>query len=142
MRTVARAVLFNAEGDPLNPELHQAAVEFCARELADKIDLKAYRNVWAVCREDKDGKLVEITGIGCGMFRYEIAVLRFLDSKSGHALTTRFNEMLCDGGVPKDTEILVFADANEAAERRCKAADEWISSWKAEPSRRLMVRVR
>ena len=145
MKTVVRPLHFEVVAGAVLPrdrELCELAMDFCRRELQGEINFADYRDVLLVCREDDNGDVIGITGIACGALRYDVPVLRFLDAKSGKKLMERINDRLEDAGLEPGTELFVFVDEKEAEEQRCPAQRDWIEHWRAEPSKRLSVRLK
>lgn len=145
MKTVVRPLHFEVVAGAMLPrdsELFELALDFCRRQLQGEISFADYRDVLVVYKEDNRGNVSAVTGIACGALRYDVPVLRFLDAKSGKKLMERINDRLEDAGLEPGTELFVFVDEKEAEEQRCPAQRDWIEHWRAEPSKRLSVRLK
>jgi hypothetical protein len=126
---------------PADEKLHAMTMEFCERELSDKVNLLDYKKVWVSAQVDADDKPVKITGIQCLDQVIDLPVSRYTDSKAAHLLSGRVDSYLADQGF-RGASVFVYISDSEKPEQRCRNWASWLSFWKAKPAQRWMVRVR
>jgi len=121
---------------PADPELHDKAVDFCARELAEEINLSELSKCWVAL---KDGEVVGVMGY---VLKPDVPVIRAIDvnalSLMGERLQSFFADMGCRG-----KEVLIHLARNEKPEQRCQGWRQvLVTEQHAVPADRYIVKVR
>ena len=126
---------------PRDPHLHQLAVEFAEKELAEPINFTDYRNVWVECECDDTGKPVKVEGLSVLQTIPDIPVFRSTGQRSAKMLIDRMNDYLHDQGA-RGQRVLLHISETEAPEQRCPKYLEWLAAVGAKPAERWAVVVK
>ena len=122
--------------EPADRPLHDAAVEYCYRELAKgrELNLTKLAKVW-VGLKDK-----EVFGISGYVLRPDIPLLRATDPEVLRALGHRMNDFLADNGARGNQAFLYIGD--EKPEQRCPEWKAVLKEFGATNAQRFLVEVR
>ena len=104
--------------EPKHPKLHDAAVNYCLKELAKgkDVDFSKLNKVWVGLKDD------EVMGV-CGyVMRADVPLIRATDADVLRAMAQRMNNFFSDSGI-RGQEIFMFI-GDEKPEQRC-------ADWKA-----------
>lgn len=120
--------------EPVDRKVHDAAVEFCKKNLADEVNFTKLAKVWVGI---KDG---EIQGI-CGyVLRPDIPLFRSLDYEVTAVMRKRMNDFFCDNGW-RGNQVFIYI-GNEAPEARCPDWRQSLKDCEAKSARRLLIEVK
>lgn len=120
---------------PTDPDLHDRAVDFCRRELAEQITLTDLSKVW-IAASDK-----EVQGILGYVLKPDVPVLRATTAEALRALANRYNDYLADMGA-RGKETFIHVSRNEKPEQKCPQWAQVLREWDAKLADRVTVRVR
>lgn len=122
--------------EPRDPKLHDAAVDFCNRELAKGKDLNLanFAKVWVGLEGD------EVKGIAGYVLRPDIPLLRSVSPDVLRALGHRFNSFFADQGA-RGQQVFLYI-GNEAPEQRCQDWRTVLKEFHPESGRRVLIEVR
>ena len=125
---------------PRDPELHNLAIEFASKELAETPDFSQYVRVW-VAAEMNGEKPVGVRGALGFTVRPDITLCRFLDRHAFLKLFERTNGYFADNGC-RGSEVLVYSSSTEGDEQRCPNWKETLQAVNAKPADRWLVTIR
>jgi len=120
---------------PLDPELHDAAVDFCRRELVEDINLSHLAKVWIA----KNG--ADVLGIMGYVLKPDVPVFRAIDPLALRLLAQRYNNFLADNGA-RGKETFIHIARREKPEQRCPDWNVVLREWGAKSADRVSVTVR
>ena len=122
--------------EPVDKKLHDAAVDYCNRELADGKDLNLtkFAKVWVGLKDE------EVFGISGYVLRPDVALLRATDAEVLRALGQRMNDFFADNGARGQQVFLYIGD--EKPEQRCPEWREVLKEFGAKSGQRFLVEVR
>ena len=122
--------------EPADRKLHDAAMEFAWRELADgeTLNFTKFAKVW-VGLKDK-----QVFGLAGYVLRPDVPLLRATDVDVLRALCQRMNSFFADNGA-RGQQALIYI-GNEKEEQRCPQWREMLREFKAEKARRFMIEVK
>lgn len=133
------------EGALLQPKdqaLHDLAVDYCKRELAEEINVARLQKCWVAVEMDGE-KYKAIHGI-CGyVLKIDIPVFRV---SGGHAvaatklLVDRMRAFFQDNGA-RGSEAFIHISSKETPEQRCHRWDESLRAVGAVPADRFSVKI-
>jgi hypothetical protein len=142
LNTVAIRILpldFMGQGallEPRDAKLHDAAVDFCNRELAagKDINLSKFAKVWVGLRDE------EVKGIMGYVLRPDVPLLRSTDGEVLRELGLRMNDYFADQGA-HGQEVFLYI-GNEKPEQRCMDWLKVLKEFHPKSARRLLVEIR
>lgn len=122
--------------EPADPKLHDAAFQYCLRELRDgaNLDFSKFAKVWV---GRKDG---EVFGISGYVLRPDIPLFRSTDVDVLRALGRRMNDYFSDQGA-RGREVFLYI-GNEAPEQRCPEWRGMLKEFGAKSGRRVVFEVK
>lgn len=120
---------------PKEPELHDKAVDFCNRELAEPVNLTELAKVWVAL----DGE--EVVGIMGYCLVPDVPVMRCTSEKSLRKLADRYNDFLADNGA-RGKHTFIYVNRGEKPECRCPGVERVLYEWGAKLADRVEVKVR
>jgi len=122
--------------EPADRKLHDAAMEFAWRELAEGKDLNLtkFSKVW-VGLKDK-----QVFGLAGYVLRPDVPLLRATDVDVLRALCQRMNIFFADNGARGQQAFIYIG--NEKEEQRCPKWREMLKEFGAKSARRFTVEVR
>ncbi len=121
--------------EPKHPKLHDAAVEYCLRELVKgkDVDFSKLSKVWVGIKNE------EIMGV-CGyVMRADVPLIRATDAEVLRAMVKRMNSFFSDSGI-RGQEVFVYI-GNEKPEQRCTAWKDVLKEVGAKSAHRFSVEV-
>lgn len=122
---------------PVNQKLHDDAVEYCHRELANghEVNLGKFSKVWVGLKDR------EVFGILGYVLKVDIPMMRATDADVLRALGKRINDYLADNG-SRGHEVFVHIGC-EKPEQRCP---QWshvlLKDFAAKPANRFSIEVK
>lgn len=120
---------------PVDPELHDKAVDFCRRELTEEINLTHLEKVWIALKND------EVVGVMGYVLVPDVPVMRATDEDALRELAERYNNFLADNRcLGKHTFIYVMR--GEKPECKCPGVVGVLKDWDAKLADRVVVKVR
>lgn len=121
---------------PKDEKLHDAAVDFCFRELADgkTVDLSKFSKVWVGMR---DGV---VRGIAGYVLKPDVPLLRVTDAEVLRAMGMRLNNFFADNGCRGQEAFLYIG--NEKPEQRCPEWRQVLCEFGAKSARRFAIEVK
>lgn len=130
--------------EPADRELHDMAVEYCARELegGDKLNLSKFAKVWLAV-EMADGKYKEVVGITGYVMRIDLPVFRVSGPNAVRAtkmLADRLHAFFQDQGA-RGHELFIHISSKERPEQRCERWEESLAAEGATPADRLAIKI-
>ena len=130
--------------EPVDPKLHDMAVEYCARELQNghELNLSKFQKVWVLVEMDGD-EYAEIHGISGWVWRVDIPVFRVTGRQVDRGtimLTERIRAFLQDNGA-RGSEAFLHISSKELPEQRCENWDKSLEMVGAVPADRFSVKV-
>ena len=122
--------------EPKDHKLHDAAMEYCWRELAKgkEVDFSKFAKVWVGL---KDGVVFGVAGY---VLRPDIPLFRATDCEVLRALAHRLNDWFADNGA-RGQEAFIYI-GNERPEQRCPEWRTALKEFSAKSARRVSVEVR
>lgn len=120
---------------PADPKLHDMAVEFCARELTEKVTLTDLAKVWVATENER------VLGILGYVLKPDVPLCRAVDAAALRALANRYNDFLADNGA-RGKETFIHVARNEKPSQKCPAWAEVLKEWDAKLADRVTVKVR
>lgn len=130
---------------PKDRELHQKAIEFAQKHLAEMPNFADYARVWvsADVATDEKGKEKPVLVHGALGFvmRPDVTLCRFLDRKALVGLYLRTNSYLADNGA-RGYEALVYVNPDEKPEQKCAQQEESLAALAAKPANRWAITIR
>jgi hypothetical protein len=120
--------------EPADPKLHDAAVEFCARNLRDQVNLSKFAKVWVGLKDEY------VFGIAGYVLRPDIPLFRATDADVLRALGYRLNSFFSDNGC-RGTQVFIHI-GNESPDQRCPEWRQVLKEFGAQSGRRVLVEVR
>jgi len=125
---------------PRDQELHDMAVEFCAKELKGEVNLTNYSHVWVACLVNHEGKRKKVVGITGWSLKVDISLFRSLDPQASLAMGKRINDHLNDSGC-RGHEVFLHLSSHESPEQRCANFVDTLKAFKAKPADRWAIEV-
>lgn len=133
---------FHGQGallEPVDHELHDKAVSYCAEQLAggDQLNLSRFNKVWVALA---DG---EVCGISGFVWRIDVPVFRVSGDHAVRAttwLTERMRAFFQDQGA-RGQEVFIHISGKETPEQRCQKWQESLDAVGAVPADRFSVKV-
>jgi hypothetical protein len=120
--------------EPADPKLHDAAVEFCARNLKDEVNLSKFQKVWIGLKDE------QVFGIAGYILRPDIPLFRATDAGVLRALGARLNSFFSDNGC-RSQQVFIYI-GNESPEQRCPEWRQVLKEFGAISGRRVLVEVK
>ena len=122
--------------EPRDHKLHDAAVDFCNRELAEgkNLNLAQFAKVWVGLRGE------EVKGIMGYVLRPDIPLLRSIDPEVLRELGLRINDFFADQGA-RGQEVFLYI-GNEKPEQRCTGWRTVLKDFNPKSGRRVLIEVR
>lgn len=120
---------------PADPELHDLAIDFCARELAEEVNLSQLNKVWLA----KDEK--QVLGIMGYVLKPDVPLMRATSVEALRLLAERYNAFLADNGA-RGKETFIYVSRREKPEQRCPGWDVVLREWQARVAQRVSITVR
>lgn len=103
---------------PKDPWLHDLAVDYCARELKDEVNLSQFNKVWVTAELDDSGKPMKIHGI-CGyVMRVDISMFRATHPGATAKMHHRLHQYFADQGI-LGHDVFIYLNEKETDEQRC-----------------------
>jgi hypothetical protein len=130
--------------EPKDRNLHDLAIEYCKRELADEINFVKLNKVWVTAVVDEAGKPIEVTGITGYVLKVDIPVFRVSGNnavRSTKMLEDRLHAHFADQGMIGQ-EVFLHISSKENPEQRCPNWEQSLIDAGATPADRLSVIVR
>lgn len=124
---------------PKNAKLHQAAVKFAEKELAEMPDFSGFNKVWLVGEFGEDEPVIQ-GALGFTM-RPDFVLNRFLNPEAILVGYERANDFLADNGC-MGQEVLIHMAANETPEQRCPQGLKTVLDIGARPADRWRILVK
>lgn len=125
---------------PMDRELHQLAVQFAEKHLADKPNYSELSRVWLAC-ECEGEKVKAVRGALGFTMRPDFTLARFLDRQALVTLYHRANGFLSDNGA-RGSDGLVYISSEEGPEQRCPQQLESLAALGAKPADRWLIKIR
>lgn len=121
---------------PKDANLHDAAMEFCWRELAKgkEVDFSKFAKVWV---GKKDG---EVKGVAGYVLRPDLPLFRATDCEVLRAMGRRLNDFFSDNGCRGQEAFLYIG--NEQPSQRCPNWRQMLAEFGAVSARRVAIEVR
>jgi hypothetical protein len=127
---------------PADAVLHDLAIEFCQKQLAEPVNLTKFQKVWAAVEMD-NGNPMQVIGVAGWINKIDIPLFRASGSDSVKASTLLIDRMRSyfqDQGC-RGAEAFIHISTKETPEQKC---DEWqrlLEYVKAEPGDRWSVTI-
>jgi hypothetical protein len=126
---------------PTDRALHQLAVEFAQKHLAEIPDYSSFTRVWVAAEVGADEKPIAIEGALGFTMRPDFTMARFLNKQALVTLYHRANAHLADNGC-RGSEGLVYVSSTEDPEQRCPQQAESLAALGAVPAERFLIKIR
>src|SRR5215471_11527463 len=120
--------LFFKDGEPTDADLFSLVTKYAEEHMTYKVDFTTYKNTWAACEVDEEGKPVRCLGILSMVFRADFPLCRFTDNAAVVKLVQRANDHLHDLYNQRGGEALICINKDDAPETRCTNYEEWMKS--------------
>lgn len=121
--------------EPVDRQLHDAAIDYCNRELVSRdINLAKFSKVWVGL---KDG---EVFGVSGYVLRPDVPLLRVTDGEVLRAMARRINDYFADNGA-RGTDAFLYI-GNEKPEQRCPEWRAVLKEFGAKASQRFLIEVK
>lgn len=122
--------------EPVDRKLHDAAVDFCAREIVTPVDFVKMAKTWVAV---EDGKVLGVMGY---VLRPDIPVIRATNEQALSMMAERLQSFFADQGW-RGGAVFVHISKAEKPEQRCAGwKNVLIAEQKAEPADRFAIKVR
>jgi hypothetical protein len=122
--------------EPKHPKLHDAAVDYCLRELAGgkDVDFSKFAKVWVGLKDE------EVFGV-CGyVLRPDVPLFRATDATVLRALAMRMNNFFADSGVRGQEAFIYIGD--EKPSQRCPEWKTVLKEFSATSAKRFSIEVK
>lgn len=126
---------------PRDRALHQLAIDFAQKHLAEMPNFADYSKVWVSADVDEKEKPVLVHGALGFVMRPDVVLCRFLDRKAFLGLYQRVNSHLADNGA-RGYEGFVYINPDEAPEQKCPQQTESLAALGAKPAHRWAITIR
>ena len=120
---------------PKDQKLHDMAVDFCTKELADEVNLSTYSKVFIAADED------HVEGITGYTMRPDISLYRTISARANAKLHHRWHTYFADNGI-LGYEVLLHISGKDSPEQRCVNWEQELKAAKAVPADRYLIKVR
>lgn len=120
---------------PVDPELHDKAVEFCRRELTEEVNLTHLAKVWVALKDN------DVVGIMGYVLIPDVPVMRATSEEALRELAERYNNFLADNGALGKTTF-IYVMRGEKPECKCPGVHNVLKDWDAKLADRVAVKVR
>jgi len=130
--------------EPKDQELHDLAIKYCEKELAEPINFTKLAKVWVTAVVDAVGKPTEVTGITGYVLKADVPVFRVSGAnaiRSTQMLQERLHAFFADQGMIGQ-EVFLHISSKETPEQRCPNWEQSLIDAGATPADRLSVIVR
>lgn len=135
--------------EPTDPNLLNAAEDYCKRELADPVNFTKFNKFWITIENpvfDKDRKFVsgEVIGVVGYLHKPDVAVFRVTGPNASRATkmqTDRLHDHFADIGY-RGGEVFVHVSSMQKPEQFCSGWKEGLGATDAKPADRYSVIVR
>jgi hypothetical protein len=129
---------------PKDPKLHQLAVQFAAKNVAQEVNFAYFRNVWVAAEVDKEGLPVRILGLLGMRVKADFPLCRFTDNAAVVKLVQRARAYLqdsCRDWTSRGDEAFIYINEKEDESQRCPKWKKWLRVFKAEPAERWRLTI-
>jgi hypothetical protein len=120
---------------PVDPKLHDLAIEFCRTKLSVPVTLTDLAKVWVATEND------QVLGILGYVLKPDVPLCRSIDPLALRALANRYNDFLADNGA-RGKETFIHVARNEKPKDKCPDWAEVLKEWDAKLADRVTVKVR
>jgi hypothetical protein len=122
--------------EPKHSKLHDAALEYCWRELAKgkEVDFSKFAKVWVGLKDEK------VLGIAGYVLRPDVPLFRATDCEVLRALGHRLNDWFADNGARGQEAFLYIG--NEQPSQRCPNWRQMLVEFGAKSARRVAIEVK
>jgi hypothetical protein len=129
--------------EPKDRKLHDMAVEYASRELAETVDFSRLAKVWVTCVMQA-GKPKEVIGLMGWVYKPDIPVFRVSGPNAARAtkmMTDRLHSFFSDQGA-RGCEVFIHISSKEKPEQKCAKWQESLKATNATPADRFSITVR
>lgn len=126
---------------PKWPKLHDLAIDFCARELVEEVNLAQFQKVFIAAEVDAQDEPQIVKGISGFLWRPDIALFRATCASATTKLHHRWHTHFADNGL-MGNQVLIYLNGKETSEQRCANWNNEMMSAEAIPADRYLVKVR
>lgn len=122
--------------EPKDRKLHDAALEYCWRELAKgkEVDFSKFAKVWVGLKDET------VFGIAGYVLRPDVPLFRATDCEVLRAMGKRLNDFFCDQGCRGQEAFLYIGD--EQPSQRCPNWRQMLKEFGAVSARRVAIEVK
>jgi hypothetical protein len=122
--------------EPADHKLHDAAIEYCLRELSNgkEVDFSKFAKVWIGLKDEK------VMGVSGYVLKPDVPLIRATDCEVLRALCYRMNDFFSDNGA-YGKEAFIYI-GSEKPEQRCPAWKAVLKEFGAKSAQRFSVEVR
>lgn len=128
--------------EPVDHKLHDMAIEYCATNLANEVNLSKFNKVW-VAVIIKGTEYQEIIGITAWVWRHDVPMFRVTGKhavKATKLMEQRLRSFFEDNGA-RGGEVFLHISSKETPEQRCPKWKESLLKSGAVPADRFSVKV-
>lgn len=126
---------------PKDQNLHDLAIEFCAKEVTGEVNLSAFGKVFIAAEVDAKGKPGLIEGVTGYVMRPDISLYRALTARATAKLHHRWHTYFADNGI-LGQQILLHLSNKDTPDQRCANWNNELMAAQAIPADRFLVEVR
>jgi hypothetical protein len=120
--------------EPADRKLHDAAVEYCLREIKDPVDFSKLSKVWVGLKDE------QVFGVAGYVLRPDVPLFRATDASVLRALGARLNNYFADNGCRRQQAFLYIG--NEKPEQRCPEWRQVLKEFGAQSALRVSIEIR
>lgn len=122
--------------EPVDRNLHDAAVEYCRTNLANggNVNLSKFSKVWVGLKDD------QVFGVMGYVLRPDVPLMRATDADVLRAMGRRINDFFADQGCRGQDAFLYIG--NEKPEQRCPEWRQVLKEFGARAGQRFLVEVK
>jgi hypothetical protein len=134
---------FLGQGALLQPKdgrLHDLAIDFCAKQLTEEVNLSQFGKVF-IAAETDNGTPVAVEGITGYAMRPDISLFRAISARATAKLHHRWHTFFADNGI-LGSDVFIHLSNKETPEQRCANWNNELMAALAIPADRFLVKVR
>lgn len=126
---------------PKDQQLHDLAVDFCAREVVGDVNLSKFAKVFISAEIDDSERPVNVEGVTGFVWRPDISLYRAVTDRATSKLHHRWHTFFADQGLLGE-EVFIHLNSKDTPEQRCASWQQQLEAAKAQVADRYLVRVR
>lgn len=126
---------------PKDHQLHDLAVDFCAREVVGDVNLVKFAKVFISAEVDESERPINVEGVTGHIWRPDISLYRATTARATAKLHHRWHTYFADQGLLGE-EVFIHLNSKDTPEQRCTNWNNELMAAQAIPADRYLVKVR